>query len=226
MEARRDRTAPTDAERRRRPGSELVSSARRIAFTRHRGRTAEIFVTRADAAARRRLTHRRGADDSPAWSSTGWIAYVRRLAEGGELRLVRPDGAPNRPIVRSTGPWDPPSGRLTARGSFEVWDGVDSELYRISANGTSLEAADPDDVADFEQSGRPPGADRDALLRRSNDVWTMRPDGSGKRRLITRPPTRPWATGARAQDRRSAEWAVQDRTCDLGIKSPLLYQLS
>jgi len=161
----------------------------RLTFTRHvDGRNAEIYVIQADGTGLRRLTNRRGADDSPDWSSTGWIAYVRRLASGSAIRAVRPDGTRNHLVIRSTfelgaPTWSPRGARLV----FEVWDGVDTELFRVSASSTGLRRLTRNSVADFGPVWGP-GGGRIAFTRFSgdgNDVWTMLPDGSDKERLTS-----------------------------------------
>ena len=86
---------------------------------------------------------------------------------------------------------------------FELWDGVDTELYRVSARGTGLRQLTRNNVNDFGPVWGP-GGSRLAFTRLSggaNDVWTIRADGTrpqaadegrhprGRRRLGRRPVT-------------------------------------
>jgi Tol biopolymer transport system component len=98
---------------------------------------------------------------------------------------MKPDGSDKRAIVSSGRPLGPPiwspDGRRIA---FELWDGNDGELYMVSANGSGLTRLTRNDVDDYGPIWSPDGG-RIAYthIGNGNDIWTMRPDGTGKRAL-------------------------------------------
>ncbi len=72
---------------------------------------------------------------------------------------MRRDGTGNHRLVRSTRQlgsptWSPDGTRLV----FELWDGVDTELYRVSAGGTGLRQLTRNNVNDFGPLWGPGGS--------------------------------------------------------------------
>ena len=81
--------------------------------------------------------------------------------------------------------WSPGGAKL----AVEYWDGNDSELYAVAAQGATKRRLTRNDVDDSAPIWSPRGV-RIAFTRfadGSNDVWTMKADGTGKRRLTTGP---------------------------------------
>lgn len=112
---------------------------------------------------------------------------MRRLATGSEIRAVRRNGTGDRRLVRSNRHLGSPGRRDGTRLAFELWDGVDTELYRLSVASASLRRLTRNNINDFGPVWGP-GSSRIAFTRLSggsNDVWTIRADGTDPKRLTT-----------------------------------------
>jgi Tol biopolymer transport system component len=179
----------------------------RIAFVSNRDGDDEIFVMHADGSGVRQLTRNRVRDETPAWSPDGTtIAFVHeRPADLVELWTMRADGRDARRLVRASrgvneqaySPDWAPDGRTLVFSSNRPGDG-NPELYRVRADGTGLTrltrtAGDPDTLGD---DGFPAFApDGSSVVFTSNraarnvELWTMRANGAGQRRLLVRPAT-------------------------------------
>jgi len=171
---------------------------RRLAFVRAGpGSRSSLWLVRSDGTGARRLTS--GAVDiEPSWSPDGrTIAFVRidpRLLQAG-IWLVRPDGSKRHRILASerglTDPvWSPDGTRLL------VEDG--RALYSIRANGSGKTTlarltADARGALEDPMPAWSPDGTRVAFCQlRSraigkSDIWTVRADGTGLRRLTRSP---------------------------------------
>jgi Tol biopolymer transport system component len=166
----RDRMRPALFER-----AAWSPDGRRLAFTAEIGRLAgfanDIYLVRADGSALRRLTFD-SRSFHPVWAPDGrWILFARRprgrpeaLTDSDARRLasasiwsMRPDGSDQRQLTRLV------TGRSDIPESFSP-DGATLALTRTTF-------VEPD------EHGR--AANR-------AEVWVMRPDGSGTRRLADR----------------------------------------
>jgi Tol biopolymer transport system component len=174
------------------------SDGRRLVFVRGTGlgNRSSLWVVGADGSGRRRLTYG-NVDVQPAWSSHGdVIAFVRITARGESgVWLVRPDGTGLRrlPAVAPglTDPrWSPDGSRLL------LTDG--KRLFTVRPDGrgrrtiarltTDARSGVEDPQPDWSQDGRWIAFCqlRPNELQRS-DVWIVRADGRGIRR-VTRSP--------------------------------------
>jgi TolB protein len=168
----------------------------RVVFVRTSGGQSSLWVVSADGRSRRRLT-RRHDDLQPSWSPDGRaIAFLRvsRKFQGG-IWLIRPDGSGARRILRGlrnvTAPvWSPGGGRLL------ISDG--RALYSVRANGrdrrlilrlaVDARGARQDPQAAWSPDGRWVVFSQFRHTEaRASDIWIVRSDGSGRRRLTTSP---------------------------------------
>jgi Tol biopolymer transport system component len=165
--------------------------------------TSAIYVVRADGSGQRRLTGQGDHEDSaPTWSPDGRrIAFGRRTGVGWRLQVMAADGSGRRVITRRQALADAPAwspdgrsiaferlpARLPATGS------TSQQVFVVGSAGGSLRALTRDDRfrgGAGQPAWRPDGR-RIAFWGRTSlagkappDVWVVRPDGSGARRLI------------------------------------------
>jgi TolB protein len=151
-----------------------------IAYRSERSGNPEIWVMDADGSGQRRLTE----GLSPAWSPDGsLIAFSGR--EG--LSLIRPDGTGLRVLPHTEGgeypSWSPDGSRIAFNSNLTG----DHVMYIVRADGSSV--VDLSRVGEGWQVDWSP--DGRSILFTSHrdhqdnytDVYVMRPDGSGVRRL-------------------------------------------
>ena len=179
----------------------------RLAFVSNRDGDDEVFVMNADGSGVRQLTRNRVRDETPAWSPDGTrIAFVHeRPRDVLELWTMRADGRHARRLVRAFravneqafSPDWAPDGRTIVFSSNRPGDG-NPELYRVRADGTGLTrlTRTVGDVETLGDDGFPAFApDGSSVAFTSNragrnvELWTMRANGSGQRRLAVRPAT-------------------------------------
>jgi TolB protein len=135
---------------------------KRIAFQRFRARQFSIWSMNANGTGLRRLTDGRASDGDPAWSPDGkTIAFVRGYPDA--LWLMDADGSNERQLTMP--PRDPDLG--PAQDSQPDWS-PDGSLIAFTRAHESYEG--------------PTGHARDRL-----DIFLVRPDGTGLRRLTTAP---------------------------------------
>ncbi len=185
----------------------------RIVFVSNRDGDDEIFTMNADGTGVVQLTHNTVRDHTPDWSPDGYkVAFVReRAGDLMELWTMDSDGrnaarlvaALRRVNEQSYSPTWSPDGRSIVFSNNRPGDG-NPELYRVAfrsgGGATKLvrltrTAGDPHTLGDDAMPSYSP--DGRTIVFTSNrsgnsELWTMRPDGSGQRRLAARPRTDDW----------------------------------
>ena len=170
----------------------------RIAFVGYRHGNGEIYVMNADGTGLKRLTSHKGEDLTPAWSPDGRrIAFASNRAGEFEIFVMNADGRAVRRLTRiAKGPYGSYSPAWSPDGRTLVFSSAartpeNPELYSIRADGTGLkrltrtkgdaEVLGDDGMPTFSPDGR-------TIAFTSNrtgngELWVMRRDGSGQRRL-------------------------------------------
>jgi len=155
-----------------------------IAFRSERSGDSEIWLMHADGSGHHRLT--RGL--APAWSPDGaLIAFAGPSGSSGIITLIRPDGTGLRQLPNTEGgeypSWSPDGTRIAFNSNLTG----DHVMYVAQADGSKvvdLSRAGEGWQVDWSPDGR-------FILFTSHrdhtdnytDVYMMRPDGSGVRRL-------------------------------------------
>jgi TolB protein len=151
-----------------------------IAYRSERSGEPEIWVMNADGTSPQRLTD----GLSPAWSPDGsWIAFSGRAG----LSVIRPDGTDRRVLPHTEGgeypSWSPDGSRIAFNSNLTG----DHVMYIAEADGS--------EVVDLSKAGEgwqvawsPDGRSILFTSHRDHpdnytDLYAMRPDGSGVRRL-------------------------------------------
>lgn len=148
------------------PWSEGVAAppddpGRPLVFVSNRDGNWEIYRARSDGSNLRRLTRHPGRDAEPTWAPDGsQIAFVRHVGDDPEIHVMHADGTGIRRITRMVGedlsPAWSPDGSLLAFTS----DNRGRHISTISYEGER--------GSDWLQ-----------------ELYVMRPDGSGRRRLLS-----------------------------------------
>jgi TolB protein len=161
----------------------------RIAFRSERSGEPEIWVMTADGTEQRRLT----AGFSPAWSPDGTlIAFsgpaVNPDGSHGILSVIRPDGTRLRALPHTEGgeypSWSPDGTRIAFNSNVTG----EHVMFVIQADGSKvvdLSGVGEGWQVDWAPDGRSIlfASGRDQADPGYADIYVMRPDGSGVRRL-------------------------------------------
>ena len=160
----------------------------RLAYARLARGTQRIFVSSPNGGGARAIT-RPGAlfDTTPAWSPDGTRIVFHRFGAG--LFVASANGGPARRLTRSQADRDPAwgaDGRIVfARPLANQW-----RLHAIAPDGTGLTPLPGAGTHDEEPSWSPDGT-RIAFAAESvdrRDIYTMRADGTDRRRITTAGP--------------------------------------
>lgn len=165
-----------------------------LAFVSSRDGDYAVFVMAADGGGERRLTDADGElgptqspffQVEPAWSADGTkIAFVSGRTGSADIYVMNADGSGTRRLTATTQndshpTWEPAGERLAfAR---------DGEIYLVNADGGEPTRISDVLVEESDPSWSPDGS-WISYVRRTpgttiQNVWVMRPDGSGRRQL-------------------------------------------
>lgn len=180
----------------------------RLLFVGYRDGNAELYVARADGRGVRRVTRHRGEDLTPAWSPDGRrLAFASNRRGEYELYVANADGSGVRRLTRLARPgygsfspaWSPDGRRIAFSSAGPTPE--NPELYSIRPDGGGLKrlTRTKGDVETLGDDGMPSfSPDGRTIVFTSNrtgegEVWVMRADGSGQRRLAGLPRRDDWA---------------------------------
>lgn len=159
-------------------------SGRRIVFSRTEDPggdpTVDIYRMRADGTGVARLTDGNGMNDLPEWSPDGnRIAFFRGDTTDWGVCIIRPDGSGERLIVpRAAYPsWSPDGHRLT----FEKGE----RIFISRRDGSRLRPITDSSYEAYTPAWSPNGR-WIVFSKNLDDLFAVRPDGSGLHRLTGR----------------------------------------
>ena len=158
----------------------------RIAYRRESGADTEIWLMQADGSEKQKLTD----GLSPAWSPDGaLIAFAGPKGTTGIITLIRPDGTGIRQLPNTEGgeypTWSPDGTRIAFNSNLSGTH----VMYVAEVDGSKVVS-----LADVGEGWQVDwSADGSSILFTSErdhsdhytDVYVMRPDGTGIRRLTT-----------------------------------------
>jgi TolB protein len=180
----------------------------RLAYVSYRDGNAEIYLVRPDGSGARRLTRDSGEDLSPAWSPVGRrLAFASNRSGEYEIYVMGADGSGARRLTRLARPgygsfspaWSPDGRTIVFSSAARTPE--NPELYSIRPDGRGLvrltrTSGDAHRLGDDGfPSWSPEGRTIVFASNRTGDgeLWTMRPDGGGQRRLAGLPGRDDWA---------------------------------
>ena len=168
-------------------------SGTRLAFIRRRadGRD-DVFIVNGDGTRLRRLARTAAREANPVWAPRGGrLAYERgRAFSSVEIFVQNADGSGRRRLTRNSVPdvepvWGPGGGRIAFTRYVR---GRDPEIYVIRAGGAGLRRLTVNRVPDHHPDWSSQGKIAFVRFRATrNALLVMNADGSGKRRLWSRP---------------------------------------
>jgi Tol biopolymer transport system component len=174
-----------------------------IAFRSDRRGNDEVFVMNADGTGQRNLTRNPASDYSPAWSPDGrTIAFAtdREDHTGNDVWLMDANGGNPRPLVEQTGideypAWSPDGSQVAfacTLGTILPSSVGDFEVCVVNADGTGLRRITDAPGISHAAGWTPEGSEVVFASNRDQnpgdvspcgDVYAIRPDGSGLRRI-------------------------------------------
>jgi TolB protein len=174
----------------------------RIAFSSNRHGNEEIYVMDADGRNVKRLTRHPANDLSPVWSPDGRrIAFVRVFEAGAAVMVMNADGTgvrrvsplPRRGYGSYSPDWSGATGLIAFSSSYATPE--NPEIYVVRPNGTGLKRltftrGDAHTLGDDGFPAFSPDGRRIAFTSNrtdDNEIWLMRADGKGQRRLAGLP---------------------------------------
>src|SRR5919109_2063642 len=183
---------------------------KRIAFTSIRGANQDLYAMSANGSNVRRLTRHPAPDFRPAWSPDGRrIAFVSLRSGSLKIHVMNADGSRRRLLtpgpkwVTDSSPSWSPDGRWIAFSSTRIKDG-NPELFKVRPDGsrvtrltftdTAGEVSPDDGFPDWSPDGRSI-VFSSTRVSGQHDLWVLRSDGKGVRRLTRTPRFDDW--GAR-----------------------------
>ena len=173
-------------------GSNAAARNGLIAFTSDRAGSYDIWTMRADGSHLRRLTKDRQEDHCPSWSPDGrLIAFTRRYVHPADLFVMRADGSGVRRVLKLRGEeicprWSPDGKRLVFVRMDNTLPSPVHAVYTVRVDGRGLRKLstlnDAWEMTDWGRNGR--------ILFESDyppetriSIWSMRADGSDRRRV-------------------------------------------
>lgn len=146
----------------------------------------DIYVAEADGTGARRLTFGGGLNGSPKWSPDGTrIVFVSDRRGPYEVWVMAADGSGQRPLTsvgQNGGPsWSPDGTQIVFHSERDYPGGYQASIYLMGADGSrQRRLVDSNgDYPDWSHDGRW------IAFANNNDLFAVRPDGSGLTRLTS-----------------------------------------
>jgi TolB protein len=177
------------------------ASADHILFLRIAPSEATLFISNADGSGERALTKPGALDYNPAWSRRGdWIVFTSERAGSADLYRIHPDGTgldrlTDDPAYDDQGSPSPDGNQVVF---VSTRSGGRANLWVLDVGTRKVRRLTSDEAGDFRPSWSPDGrwiafsSDRESTLPPAKgrwerlhlvDIYLIRPDGTGLRRL-------------------------------------------
>jgi TolB protein len=205
-----------------------------IVFSRSVAGNSDLYVADASGANVRRLTRTRASELTPAWSPDGArITYVSNAPGRFDLYVMRANGGGVSRILagRKRGdsflPAWSPDGRLIAFSS-SAWTPENPEIYVVRPDGTGLRRMTRTKggvhvLGDDSWPRWSPDGRRIAFTSNrtgNGEVWIMRADGGGQKRIAGLPRRDDWAPAFSPDGRWLAFHSLAQARSDLYLVRP------